>query len=349
MADVPEDDKQPSVHDSLSAAFDASVGDVGQEAAQAPQQAAQTPPEGETEEARAERVRDEAGRFAKAPETGQSPPQTPEAGAEPQEAIRPPASWSAAAKADFATLPPHIQQEVMRREKNIEVGSAQWNDKARRLNEYDTVLAPVRDRLSLNGVSEPQYISSLVAADNLLRNDPIRGIAEIARLYGIPAQSLGQVIGQAQTPQDQIPPYLQPLVQEVSALKQSLTAQQQAYETAEKQQALAEVQAFAANPKNTYFENVRPQIAAFIQANPQATLAQAYEAACWAHPEVRPLLIAEQARTQAAAETEKARAKAQAARTAGVSVTGAPGSGSPVGAPSQSVRDTLSDVWDRVA
>jgi len=57
-----------------------------------------------------------------------------------------------------------------------------------------------------------------------------------------------------------------------------------------------------------HFNAVLPIILDLYRANPQRNLAEAYDAACWAHPDVRKqLLAAEQMRLQSRHDVEKAR------------------------------------------
>jgi len=61
-------------------------------------------------------------------------------------------------------------------------------------------------------------------------------------------------------------------------------------------------------PLRPHFNAVLPIILDLYRANPQRNLAEAYDAACWAHPDVRKqLLAAEQMRLQSRHDVEKAR------------------------------------------
>jgi hypothetical protein len=57
-----------------------------------------------------------------------------------------------------------------------------------------------------------------------------------------------------------------------------------------------------------HFNAVLPIILDLYRANPQRNLAEAYDAACWAHPDVRKqLLAAEYQRNQSRHDVEKAK------------------------------------------
>lgn len=330
------DGDELSLRDELAAALtaDAASQDAGTlEATPAPAPAAApaTPaPEGETPAQAADRARDEAGRFAKqaTPVTPPPDPKTPSGAAEPAatQTITPPPSWSATAKADWGKLPPHIQQEVLKREGDIQNGKAQWDQKAERFNALDQVLAPRSERFRLAGVSEAQAVQQLFAAADLLERNGRDGIIYLARQYGVDLRQFAQG-GQAPA-QQQAHPALQQLYGEINTLKGALAQQQQTASQADQTRLAQTIDQFRADPKNVYFENVRTAMGHLIRGNPGLTLQEAYDQATWANPEIRPLLLRSQQDASAAEVQAAARAKAIAARQASGSVVGSPTPGS---------------------
>lgn len=295
-------------------------------------------------------ARDEHGRFAKPGEVVQAPgaekPQdvAPKAQAEP---IQPPASWSATAKAMWATLPPPIQAEVAKREADVTKG---FNDRANQLKRYEPleqVIAPHRERLALAGIDEGAYVRSLVTADEMLRGpNRLQALQHIAQSYGIPLQSLAQ--GQSDQPPAQVDRYQQ-LQDQVTTLSTQLSQQRQAEAQAQTSQLTSTIERFAADPANLYFENVRPQVAALLKAGVQGAtydemLKNAYEQAVWANPETRAAVTAQQAEKQRTEAEAAARAKALQARNASGSVIGSPSPGS---APTQDAASTLRGELER--
>lgn len=263
-----------------------------------------------------ERVRGPDGKFAKPEEVVQTALKAEEP-EPPKEIIRPPSSWSATAKAQFAALDPVVQQEVLKREKDIEQGKAQWDQKAERFNQFEAVLSPRREKLALKGISELQEIQALHAASDLLDRDPIQGIQYLMRQYGVTPAHFGQ---QAQQPQ--LPPEIQGLTNQVTALQQQLTQQQADQASRAKAELEGQIAAFAADPKYPYFDNLKPEMAALLQAGIASDLPDAYQRAAYANPEVRTLLQKEE-QTKALNTAQKAAAVAKA-KSASVSVTGSP-------------------------
>jgi hypothetical protein len=292
--------------------------------------------------------RDEQGRFAKKEETEQNAPASPEEGAEPQaekqETIRPPASWSAAAKAVFDKLDPVVQQEVLKREKDIETGKAQWDAKGEKLNKFEALIAPRREKLALAGVDEFTAIQQLLAAQDFLERDPRGALQYLAQQYGVQLPGVGGPQAQ-QFQQPANDPNLTALQNQVAQLSQTLNQRQQQDEEAERARHRSEIEAFAANPANLYFENVKADMANLISVGQATGLQDAYEKAIWANPEIRPLLIA------AAAPKPQAEPKV-VGKPAGLSVTGAraPGASQANGStnPNASIEDDIRDAIAQV-
>jgi hypothetical protein len=276
-------------------------------------------------------------------------------GAQP-EPTRVPPSLSAAVKSQWSELPQPVRDEFSRLEDTFQKGKAEWSRKGERLNRYDEILGPRVDRWRLAGLDEFSGIQTLLAAQDVLERNPVEGLTHIARSYGVDLRALaGQAIQQpsglegqrAPTVAPELQTVLQPLVQQVQTLQQQLQQSQQQSEQQKVTEAQAEVQAFASDPNHLYFDNVREQVAALLSAGQAQTLAAAYEQAIWASPEIRPLLLADQAKAQQAeaqkrAQEQAARTKAATAQQAAGSVTGAPAPGAqPPPGPVGSIRDSL--------
>lgn len=376
----------PSVRDSLAAAMSglqeapAVAPDVQAPApVEATPAAAEASPAPEATAAGAER--DEHGRFkAKitdpaAPAAAGADDQPPAADAPKEtetakpadngaqtEPTRVPPSLPAAVKAKFADLDPDVQQAFVKLEDSVQTAKAEWGRKGERLNRYDEIIGPHLDRWRLNGLDEYSGVQALIAAQNILERNPVEGLAHIARSYGVDLRALaGQALSQptAAAPQGQpampeLQAYLQPLVQQVQAQQQQLQQWQQQAEQQKLSEATAEVNAFMSDPKNLYFENVRQDVARLLDTGAAQTLQEAYDRAIWASPEIRPLLLAEQAKAQQAdvqqkATQQAARQKAVAAQAAAGSVTGSPAPGAQAPqAPQGTLRDQLAAAYQQV-
>lgn len=271
--------------------------------------------------------RDEKGRFAKPAEVGQDETTEP---ASPT--IRPPASWSATAKAQFNALDPVIQQEVRRREKDIEAGKAQWDSKAAQFNKFEAIVGPRREQLALAGVDEFTAVQQLFAAQDFLTRSPVEALRYLANQYGVGHLFAAQQQGQSPQPQG-IETVLQPFQQEIQSLKQTVEALKAAPVEARQREAEQVIAAFMEDPAHAYAPNLEQKMGALIQtgqaqgATMTEKLKNAYEMACWADPEVRQILIKEQETARQAKLTQDTRARADKARALSGSVNGSPGLG----------------------
>lgn len=311
--DAPADD----LRSVLSAAFEAPA-DTAQDA----------PAEGAEQRARDAQGRfaskaDEPGPQAQAPAEAQTTDQPGNKAAEPAAApaILPPQSWSASAKARFAELPPEVQQEVLRRESDVERGFREKGEALKSWEPISQAIEPIKAKLAMAGVSPTQFLSNLVAAHNALETQPQQALAYLARQYGVDLRQLAQP---APTQQQAADPHFAQLQQELHEVKGTLAQQQQAAQQAQATEVQRGIEAFAADPKHVHFETVRSTMGALIQSGQAKDLAEAYDKAVWSHPQTRAAML-EQQRQSDLAERQK---QANAARGRAVSVTGSPSAGS---------------------
>lgn len=303
-------------------------------------------------------ARDESGRFAPkadgetapaAPISETAAPADPEPQATP-EATRVPPSLSAAVKAQWKELPEEVRKDISKLEESVQTAKAEWGRKGERLNRLEEIIAPHKDAWAVQGLDDHQALTRLVAAEKVLRETPVQGILYLAQAYGV---NLQQLVGQGgpgvqAQPAPEEHPGIRALTEQVQTLQATLAQQSQSATEANLASARAQIQEFADNPANLYFENVRDDVHDRLVNGRAQTLAEAYDQAIWASPEIRPHLLKAQTGSAEAAATKKAaddaqRAKAADARKASGSVTGAPtpGAGPAAAAPRANVREEL--------
>jgi hypothetical protein len=341
-----------SIRDSLNAAFDEHRDAPAEPALKAAEPTAPAAPAEPKAAEPAQPGRDPSGRFAKATQT--QAPAAPEAqgqAAQPgasAEPIQPPASWSAPAKAAFASLPPIVQSEIAKREADVNRG---FEDRASALKRYEPleqILAPRRDQLAARGVSEVDFVKTLFAASDWIDRDPVSALRELMRQKGVTLQHFGVQPQAGQQPQAQLPPQFQTLAREVQTLRSQLSQRDQAEQAQRLQAVQSDIQAFAADSANPYFHNVREDMIALLQSGRAKDLKDAYDKAVWANPETRALLQADAAKKAEADRLNAQRTTASGARRAAGSVAGAPGQGSaPAGAgtSNRSLRDEIAESF----
>jgi hypothetical protein len=239
---------------------------------------------------------------------------------------------------------------VLKREKDMEQGKAQWDQKGERLNRLDAVLSPRRERFQLTGMDEVRAIEALFAAQDYLDRDPVGGLAHLARQYGV---DLGRLAGgrQAQAAQPPMHPAIRELANEVNSLKGALAQQHDHAHQTILTQLTSEAAAFGDDPSHLYFDNVVGDMIALLQSNRAASLQDAYDRAVWANPETRTLALHAAEDQRRAGAEQAARAKATAARHASGSITGSPSPGSsPASAgPAPTLRDELARAFSEAS
>lgn len=313
----------------------------------------------ETEAQKEERLRDEKGRFAKAEEKTE---ETPTQAAQPTEAqateqtqeqppeakpVAPPATWSAAAKAEFAKLPDVIRREVAKREQDFAKGIQQHAEKSKLADKFLNEFQPYEHIFRSMGATYDQFLRDSLATEYRLRTaspqEKTQLFLQYAHRYGADLSILPQLIGASQTQdgqpdinalvQQQVQQLVGPLAQRIQGWEQQVTASQRNAAIELEKQLQSQIDAFqsatdeSGNPKNVFFENVRGAMSALIGSGQATSLEQAYEMACYANPEVRQALIAQQQSKAEAERLEEARRKAAEAKRASFDVSGQGGIG----------------------
>ncbi len=295
-------------------------------------------PHDDSEKAADGRVRGPDGKFiAKQLETVQDTPDQSLKVETPQESIRPPASWTPASKAKFATLDPDIQKEILKRETDVEKGFRERSQREKAFEPLEQLIAPRRAIWAAQGMDETTAIRTLLAAQDLLEKDAAQGIQFLAKSYQVDLSRLAQPQGQpyqAQPARDSHP--------EIAALKQQLQVLQSQVQTAQTAPIVSQIDAFQNDPANLYFENVRDDMAVLLHNGKASDLKEAYEMACWMRPDIRPFLQTAQA------PAAPVQGKAAQARRAAVSVTGSPGQ-TRIPKSNGSIEDDIRAAFEEVA
>lgn len=285
----------------------------------------QEAPQVEAEEKPA-RARDEAGRFTAAELAQQAAAKEAEKPVEQVPAEQPakkaPSSWKKEAAAEFDKLPPHVQDEVLRRETDFHKGIEGFKTHADLGRTIERTLQPYMQTIQQLGVTPDVAISSLLKADAGLRygtpEQKAAHLAGLAQTYGI---DIGQV---AQVPQKD--PYTFQLEQRLQQLQQQQERFQQSQQERERETLNSEVERVREKFGDD-FEVLREDAAALLQAGRATDLDDAFEKARYANPQTRQALLEQQ--RQEALKQANAAALATRAKAAAVSVRGSsPASGS---------------------
>lgn len=312
-------------------------------------------------------VRDALGRFvpkAKASDTdgagaatevSQVPPTATTDGAPvtaapaPAEAVQAPSSWGPSVRQHWGTLNPEVQQQIVQRETQMQ----RWANETAPLRQageaFMQAVQPFQMAIQAEGVDPITAVTNLMQIGNTLRfGTPIEKAATVAKIvnaYGVDIRSLDSALaGESPPPGTGAPDasYVQQAVQQALApLMQAAQQRQQAEAQRSTEAARTELQTFAADAKNEFFNDVRGDMADLIEVAARngrdMPLAEAYQRACMLHPEVSRVMLARQQGVNAQALTQAAKT----ARSAAVSVKGAAPVGNPERREPTSVRESI--------
>lgn len=290
--------------------------------------------------------RDQKGRFSqKGEDKGNS--EIPEAQEEePEAAVRqevkgkevtrdvtkPPRRMPVRTKAGWERLPYDLREDIIMREEEF--------DKS--FKKYDG-LGNFAMEAERNGTSLSAAVADYSAVEGALRKDPRAGLDFVAQKMNWNPKALAYayavhhgIISPAEGDQSSSQPQQAP---PSNGFDPSATRAEVEKMLAQRD-ADSQIKEFADNPKNTYYTNVKPAMAALLNSGEAMTLQDAYDQACWKSSEIRPFLISGKA-----AQPDPNIAAANRARAANKAVGGPPAHGS--NAPAKP-RDSTLSIHDAV-
>jgi hypothetical protein len=250
-----------------------------------------------------------------------------------------------------------VQAEIHKREQDIFKGISQYKEHAQVGHVFNETLKPflgLFQKYQLNPADATKR--ALTAHFNLTLSSPATKV-ELAKSllsdYGISLESLG-VPAQEGAPAG---PSL--LEQEVQALRaqlqevgQTTTLMQRRHLEQVHAQVAGDVEKFALDPANTYFNELTDDMEQLIRTGQAANLPEAYEKAIWLNPAVRAKEVARLTAEQSSKVTAQSAAKVSEARKASavnVRSQGHPTSGpaTPLGSMDDTLEATMKNIKDR--
>jgi hypothetical protein len=311
----------------------------------------------------------------------QKPPTADPAAVQPARSNQVPEHWSAEDKATFAKLPAEGQSFLLKRHGEMEAEFTRKSQASAGAVQFTQALAPVFNdpqivaSLKQAGVHPVQAIHEWATWHKMGtspdQQDRFKLLVNLTQRMGLDPARIFSALQNQPPPNPMglsdedlkdpavkyIADHLGKTTNELNAIRGELQQRQQA-----EQQARAEwgvrnartgIDGFAdekskdGRPLRPHFDAVLPLIIDLFKANPNRNLAEAYETACWAHPEVRKQLVAaEQFRSQSQNDLAKARI-AQRGNTRGVTTPVARPNGAD-GPSKGSVRDAIERSADEV-
>lgn len=290
----------------------------------------------------AQRARDATGKFTKAEAKAQAaakavaskagekegaqqsetakPAATPASAPPPPspDAIKAPQSWKPAAREKWAAMPPEVQQEVTRRERETATALQESAESRKVHQQFREVVGPYEGLLRAAGSEPMAAIGQLLQTGAGLRHgseaQKAQLIANVIKEYGVSVPTLDKVLaGQATQeaqPQQQAAQFRDPRID------QMLQQQQQR----QMQKAQTDIGSFAST--HEFYADVKEDMADLLETRGRRgvamTLEEAYNLACKTHPDVSGVFEqrkAAEAAKAAVASTQRARAASTSVRT----------------------------------
>jgi hypothetical protein len=263
-------------------------------------------------------------------------------------ALQAPASWSPSAREHWKAMNPEAQREVARRESEMQ-RFANEVAPARQLGErFFQAVQPYMPIIQAEGVDPLTAVTNLMNVTRTLRTgtqyEKANTLAQIVKVYGVDIQALDAALAGQPMPQgvQQQGPDVNAAVQQALApLYQAARQRQDQIVQQADGEARTELEAFAADPANEFFQDLRQEMADIIELADKrgrsVSIAEAYRQAAMLHPEVSKVMLARQQGVNARQLTQNA----QRARSAAVSVRGTAPVGNPTPHEPTSIRESI--------
>jgi hypothetical protein len=267
--------------------------------------------ENAAQEPKSESGRNEKGQFTKAKPEAEAPQEDT---AEMPVWKRPPASWKKDYHELWNSADDKLKEYAYQREEQMRRGVESVLTKAQFADQINEVINPYVDTIRGLGLEPAQAISALMQADHILRtgsaDQKAQYFQQLAQQYGI---QLGET-----APQTTQAPQYSSLVNELNNLRGQFMGMKQAQESAQNQQLMTEIDAFA--QKAEHFEDARPTMIQLLQSGLATDLQDAYDKAVRFDPALFEQVQQAQQAKAAAEKSAQLNRAAKAARAAAVSV-----------------------------
>lgn len=292
--------------------------------------------------------------FDPAPKLGALEPKAP---AQLAAELKAPASWKADLRESWKALPPAVQSEVIRRERENDARMQEHAGTRKFAERFQQITDPYRAFIEAEGADPLNAFHDYLKTATMLRMgaplDKARLVAGLVQQYQIPLQALDAYLAQSiqhgPLPQ-QLPQQMQMQQQPQAFRDPRLDQLLQMQEQRDRAALTSDIDTFAADPKNEFFGDVRDTMADVLEAAAKRgvvlSLGDAYARACQIEPEVKKTIDARAAR---GGVSQAARALA-AARHAASSVPSQPAAPAlrTANASPGSVRDSILGAIDQL-
>lgn len=262
-----------------------------------------------------------------------------------------PKTWKPEEAAVWDAIPPEAKAAIARREEDIFRGIEQHRKTAEFGSKLQAVFQPYEQIMQQMGIDPVQNTANLMQAHYILAQGSQQ---QKAALFTQLAQDYRIDLGELAQQQAQVP-YIDPQVRELQAELQQLKSGQMTLQQARaqevKMQSENEVNTFAADPANVYFNELADDIVQLLSTSRNMTLAEAYEKAMWANPTTRAKEVSKQAtEAQSKAAKEAAQKLGEIKRSTATNLKVQPKSGAatlPLGTMDDTMAATMAAIKNR--
>ncbi|MBJ9695751.1 hypothetical protein [Burkholderia cenocepacia] len=232
-----------------------------------------------------------------------------------------PQSWNAAERAHWEKIPAEVQAVITRREEEAHRGITKLGQDAAYGQKLRDVISPYLPIIRAEGGDEAGAVRDLLQTAYVLRTanpeQKVQLFRQLAGQFGVDLSAAAQGVRE-------VDPELAALRQELTQVRGYLANTEQQQHQQIEANAQQMIDAFAADPKNEFYEQVKPLMGQLLVAGQARDMQDAYDQACWATASVRSTLMQRQEADAEAKRAAEAKARAGAKRHAGGSVSGAP-------------------------
>ena len=258
-----------------------------------------------------------------------------------------PRTWRPEAAAAWATVPPVVQAEIIKREEDMWRGIEQYKVDAGFGKTIQSVLEPFMPVLQQHRLDPITTINQLLNAQYQLSmgtlEQKVNMFQSLMKDYNI---ELDHLTGLVDIPKTD--PEVARLRQELGNVQSTLNQRQQADIAAANDRANTEVNSFASDPKNIHFDAVAPDIVRLIQGGVCTTLQEAYDKAVWANPVTRAAEITRQTTEKDAALAAQKREQAEKAKNTLQTNVRSRARSASTATPLRSMEDTMKETLAKI-
>ena len=274
-----------------------------------------------------------------------------------QNDLKPPASWKPEVREHWKNLPAPVREEVERRERDFAVAIQRNSEAAKFGDHISHVLRPFEAVMQMEGASSVEAIHGMAVTAATLRmgtpQQKAKMAAKIVSDYDIDIEMLDSALAGEDMPNPEQNKLMEMIEARLKPVQEFMTTSQRTRQdqTAQRNtQVDTEISAFASDPKNEFFNDVREDMGDLVEMahrrGRRMTIDEAYQIAISARPDLKKILDGRGGgdRVRAAAAAAKAKKNAASSVASSTLTPGHVKSGE-----ARSLRDDIAAAWDDAA